>query len=401
VIAVHALPGDPLAHPALVQELARRHLVWDAYVGGARRVEVHPLIIPRILHDLAVRAAESVARSIDEAAARAHADPEERALYGLTPDATRLAAASFESGDHASLVRVDLLLDEHLGWIACEVNADCPGGQNEALALPRLARAAGFGRGRDPTTVVAALARRLCELSRGEPVALLYATAYAEDLQVCALLARQIRAEGTAAILCPPTAPRWDGSRLRVRGAAVGALYRFFPTEYMEGQANVDGIVAAVRAGAVRTLSGFGHLYAQSKFAFTRAAARSAPLAATTDVRDIGGEALVACRREWVVKRALGRVGEEVFVGDLADPEDWSAVIDDVLRFRARGEMWIAQRFVRQRCIPTPWGDRFLTLGAYVLDGSFAGYFARITPDSHAGHDALVVPVFVEDACDA
>jgi hypothetical protein len=400
VIEVRPLPGDPLQHATLLQDLSRRYLIWDAHVAGARRVEVHPLVLPRVVHVAAATAAESVARAIGEVAARVHRDPDERSLYGMTPDAVRLAEASYDGGDRAALVRVDLLLGHDVAWVACEVNADCPGGHNEALGLPKLARAAGFCGARDPTTVVPALARRMADLSRGDPVALLYATAYAEDLQVCALLARQIEALGVRALLCPPTSPRWDGARLCVRGMAVGALYRFFPTEYMEGQSNVDGIVAALRAGAVRTLSGFCHIYAQSKFAFTRVS-NCAHVASTVDMRDIGRDILLDGRSDWVLKRALGRVGEEVFVGALADPGEWVAVVDDILRLRARGEVWVAQRFVRQRRIPTPWGDRFLTLGAYVLDGSFVGYFARVTPSSHTGHDALVVPVFVEDACDA
>ena len=61
----------------------------------------------------------------------------------------------------------------------------------------------------------------------------------------------------------------------------------------------------------------------------------------------------------------------------------------------AAGGSWIAQRFVEQAPLPTPWGPRFVTLGAYVLDGRFRGYYARITPHSHVSHDALVVPVFV------
>ena len=46
--------------------------------------------------------------------------------------------------------------------------------------------------------------------------------------------------------------------------------------------------------------------------------------------------------------------------------------------------------------MPTPWGPRFLTLGVYLLDGKFVGYFARVTPASHVSHDALVLPTFVE-----
>ena len=51
---------------------------------------------------------------------------------------------------------------------------------------------------------------------------------------------------------------------------------------------------------------------------------------------------------------------------------------------------------MRTRCARTPWGDRYVTLGAYVLDGRFAGYFARVTPESHVSHDALCVPVFAK-----
>ena len=56
----------------------------------------------------------------------------------------------------------------------------------------------------------------------------------------------------------------------------------------------------------------------------------------------------------------------------------------------------IAQRFVPQAAIPTPRGPRLVTLGVYLLDGAFAGYFARLTPTSHCSHDALVLPVFVQ-----
>jgi hypothetical protein len=98
------------------------------------------------------------------------------------------------------------------------------------------------------------------------------------------------------------------------------------------------------------------------------------------------------------VKRAYGRVGDQVYVGDLFNEVGWTAIVNDVLAACARGESWIAQRFVKQRSVPTPWGDRFVTLGAYVMDGRFAGYFARITPESHVSHEALCVPVFAEAA---
>ena len=45
-----------------------------------------------------------------------------------------------------------------------------------------------------------------------------------------------------------------------------------------------------------------------------------------------------------------------------------------------QGEAWVLQKFVPQRPIESPYGPLLLTLGAYVLDGNFCGYFARVTP---------------------
>ena len=175
--------GDPLRAPTLLRELETKYLVWDAFVAGQRRVDLHPIVLPRALHERAVHVAESVMRDVSKVASRAHADPAERALYALPPSAQRLAEASSHARDGASLVRVDLLFGEDGDFHVCEINADCPGGHNEALGLPRLARAAGHMLDHDPTHVVSALAARLARLARegaGRPaVGIVYATACA------------------------------------------------------------------------------------------------------------------------------------------------------------------------------------------------------------------------------
>jgi glutathionylspermidine synthase len=407
--------SDALAEPLLARELSQRYLIFDAYVAGARRVEVQPLVLPQAMHESAVRAAESVVATVGAVAARAHTDPAERARYGLTDEVIRLASASYDAGDDAALMRVDLLLGEDGQWRACEINADCPGGHNESLGLPKLARAAGFMAGRNPTLMLEELTAKLAALAHpkdDEPgaVGLVFATAYAEDLQVCAIVQRMLERAGTRALLVPPTAPRYDTGELRVGAEPVRVLYRYFPAEYMEGQRNLDGIVRAIRDRRVRTLSSFAHIYTQSKYAFARAWAHHATLEAadravvdkhvpvSSDLAAVPRDRLIHERHEWVIKRAYGRVGDEVFVGPLFSKGDWASLVDDVRAMRAAGQSWIAQRFVRQQAIPTPWGDRYVTLGAYVLDGRFVGYFARITPDSHVSHNALCVPVFTEAA---
>jgi glutathionylspermidine synthase len=403
---------DPLRDPSLYRELTQRYFVWDAYVGGERRVDLHPLVLPDALHRQAARTAEAVVRAVSRVCDAAHEDAEERARYGLHPDVLALADASYHAGDRAALFRVDLLLGDEGAWHVCEINADCPGGHNEAFGLPRLARAAGFLAGANPTRVVEAYAARMAGLAQrgadGGAVGLLFATAYAEDLQVCAILQRAIQQWNVPAVLAPPTAPRLKGGRLFVAGTPVTALYRYFPAEYMEGQNNVAEIAAAVRSGAVRTLSSFAHIFVQSKLGMARACARRGALDAedraaidahlpdTFDLAEVARGELVERRAGWVVKRALGRVGDEVHVGAIETDPSWTRLVDAAITKRAAGEPWIAQRFVRQSLVPTPWGPRFVTLGAYVMDGAFCGYFARVTPESHVSHDALVVPVFVE-----
>jgi hypothetical protein len=400
---------DPLRDPSLARELARRFLVWDAFIAGRRRVDLHPLLLPAALHARAKEAAEAVVRDVGRAARRAHTDAKERDLYGFDDDTLRLARASHAAGDDAALVRVDLLLDVCGRWKACEINADCPGGHNEATGLPLLSRAAGFAEGCNPTHVLDEVVARLRGLAAGGAIALLHATGYAEDLQVCALIARALEREGVRAILASPLAVQPRGGDLWASGEPVRALYRYFPIEWMTGHRNVEAIARAVESGRVRTLSSFAHAFVQSKLALARAWESAeavdgdagsqgggvrAHLPESHDLRDVARQDLLRDRGEWVIKRAMGRVGDQVFVGRLAHDAGWTALVEAAQGRAVAGEAWIAQRFVEQQPVPTPWGERLVTLGAYVLDGRFVGYFARITPTSHVSHDALCVPVF-------
>jgi glutathionylspermidine synthase len=414
---------DPLSDVVLSRELREKYLVWDAFFAGERRVDVLPLVLSERLHRGAVEAAEGVAAAIEAATRRAHEDPAEAERYGYHPDVTRLVRASWNAGDRTSWARVDLLLGDDGVWRACEINADTPGGHNEAFGLPRLARAAGFTEGSNPTTMLEDLAERLASLAKtpdGEQgeVALIFATAWAEDLQICALLKRTLARMGVTATFAPPTGPRLVDGALMVSGRPVRALYRYFPTENMEGQGNLEDLAVAVERGLVRTVSSFCGMYAQSKLAFARAwalreslgephrAALERWVPETVDLADLPVSRLLEEREQWVLKRALGRVGDQVFVGMLTSQAYWKGLVEELAALRGEGsvgsagvarEAWIAQRLVRQQAIPTPFGHRFVTLGAYVLDGRFAGYFARITPVSHVSHDALCVPVFVGD----
>jgi hypothetical protein len=390
--------ADPLSLPDLARSLQYEHLVWDAFVAGKRRVDLHPLVLSESAHEeakrIAVRAVELVSRPPTD---------DERARYKLHPDIERLASAARTAGDLGSLARVDLLLREDGRFVACEVNADCPGGHNETVALPRLSRAAGMRRGFDPTDVAPRLADRLVALSggRGSPrgaIALVYATAWAEDLQVVAFLEKLVRERGGRAIRTPVTAV--SGDPISVRGERIAVLYRFYPLEYLAEMPNVGDLVRATEKGELASMSSFACIHAQSKLAMARAFVNEPDAAGdifpeTIAFADADRAELARDRAGWVLKRDLSRVGDHVIVGALATDDEMRAAVAEVEELERDGDVWIAQRFIPQRPIDTPWGPRLITLGVYVLDGVFAGYFARITRTSHVSHDALVLPVFV------
>ena len=402
---VRAGPGDPLSSVELTLELEQRWFVWDRCVASRRRVEVHPLLLDEASHEEAVRVAEEASALVFRAGDRAAADATERARYHLHPDVEQLAAAARTGGDRSTLVRVDLLLRDDGRFMACEVNADCPGGHNETLALPRLARMAGFKDARDPTTVALRLADRLVALSggRGSPrglIGLVCATAFAEDLQVCAIVERLVTERGGRARRMPVTGPTESVGGVAFRGEAIAVLYRFYPLEYMYEQANIPALARATERGELACVSSFAAIHAQSKLAMARAWATEPDRAATVfpgtfALRDVDGSALLQDRAAWVVKRDLSRVGDDVIVGALETDAAFRVTLDGIAEAELEGEVWIAQRFIPPGYVPTPWGPRCLTLGVYLLDGAFVGYLARLTPTSHCSHDALVVPVFV------
>lgn len=405
---------DPLALPELSRSLRFDHLVWDGFVAGKRRVDLHPLVLDRRTHEDARDAALSTYEAVREIARLALDSPEEAEKYRFSPRLLALAEASRLANDHGRLVRVDLLLADDGRFRACEVNADCPGGLNEAVGLPALLKRAGYRQtNREGYDVVSELARALVAASGGlgsprGKVALVFATAYAEDLQVCALVERAVLAAGGRAVRAAPTALSVRGDTCFVGDEAVSVLYRFFPTEHFAEWPEALEVARLVAERRLSAMSSFSCMFEQSKLLFERGFSLLDHWSASTahtlrtrfpETRSPLDARLVDERADWVLKKALGRVGDEVFVGALETDDEWRKLVDGVSRAVLSGEPWIAQRFVKQRTVPTPWGPRFPTLGAYVLDGRFVGYFARLTEIPHTSHDALVLPVVVRETC--
>ena len=158
-------------------------------------------------------------------------------------------------------------------------------------------------------------------------------------------------------------------------------------------------------------------MYAQSKLAFARAwalrdglgeahrAALERYVPETLDLADLPAERLLEEREGWVLKRALGRVGDQVFVGMLTSQAYWKGLVEELaaLRAPAVGSAGVSGRrgSPSASCGSGPSPPRSATASSRWAPTCSTAASPGTSPASrrvsHVSHDALCVPVFVGD----
>lgn len=284
------------------------------------------------------------------------------------------------------------------GWRISEVNSDVPGGFIEAAGFTRLmaghtpgARPAG-----DPVAEICKQCRR--HLSANARIGLIHATAYTDDRQVMIYLGRALEKAGFHAPLAGPDAVRWQGGCAQLHDGAtwrtLDALFRFYPAEWLPNLGWLSSWKRFVRRSITPAINPPTGLVSQSKrFPLAcRSLGLSLPvwdalLPETRDPRDISG---APC--EWVLKPALGRVGEDIGLEGVTPHSSLTRIRRDAKR---RPHLWAAQRRFKAIAWPTADGPRFPCIGVYVIGGRAAGAYGRVGSrplvDSHAQDVAVLV----------
>jgi glutathionylspermidine synthase len=290
------------------------------------------------------------------------------------------------------------------GWRISEVNADVPGGFAEASILPRLAGAAGIA-GEPAGDILGALRASLgarCIDPAAGVLALVHATAYADDRQVMAAIATALAADGREALPAAPDHLQWSARaphRATLRGRPVTAIFRFFPVEWLPELGRSAPWQHFLGGAAVAPLlcnPGVAAL-AQSKRAplLWRRLGLELPtwrrlLPETTEADTSAEHADGAAA--WLHKPAYGRVGGGIVSAG------WTAPA--VLRRWRRAVRWDRRGWVRQRrfaTLPVACADRLLypCLGVFVLDGRCCGVYGRASFHPLIDQHALDLPVLI------
>jgi len=79
--------------------------------------------------------------------------------------------------------------------------------------------------------------------------------------------------------------------------------------------------------------------------------------------------------REWVVKPALGRVGENIAISGVTSERELQLIHKAAQR---RPSQWVAQRRFTVIPLPDRNGSYYPSIGVFTVDGTVAGAYARI-----------------------
>ena len=380
---------------------------WDPQVGDQESLASFPLILRASAWSELAHLAERLSQEILAAERELVERPELHRALAL-PRAVRCSLARGSPRESPRRdVRV-LRLDFHFtaeGWRISEANTDVPGGYNEASGFTGMmarhfagARACG-----DPAAaLVQAIAR---VVSPGSTVALVHATAYTDDRQVMVFLARLLESQGIHTVLVAPDHVIWRDGRAGIQSSwhsgPADLVLRFFPAEWLPSLPRRSGWHGFIRGSRTPLCNPASALLTQSKrlpliwdHLQTDMRTWRRMLPETRDPREVSWRGDPG----WVVKPALGRVGEMIGLHGVTSASDW-ARIRKSLRWHARH--WIVQRRFDPVPLEVPGGRYFPCFGVYTIDGKAAGAYGRAAQKPLIDHQAQDAAVLVEEVVGA
>jgi len=295
--------------------------------------------------------------------------------------AVALCNCSYAQENHVRFMRFDFHPTKE-GWRISEVNSDVPAGYPEASVMPRLAEAyfSGYSQYGCFGDVLSARLDKL--VASGSTIAYLHDTHTVEDYQILHYIGDLMEQVGYKSMYASPEHISWqDGN-----AEGIGGIVRYFPVEWMEFSKGVDwlGFVNSQTPSCNHPIA----LLTQSK---------RLPLVwdrLGVDVpmwRKLLPE--TRCTRSlydggWILKPAFGRVGEGINIPGTLPQEEEQAII---MAAEADPTQWVAQRLFESQAID----GLHLNFGVFVIDGQFAGFYARGSSEPKIDEDASEIPILV------
>lgn len=402
-------------------------LVPDPWLGGEERFRQEPLVLSQALFQELCEAAEAVTRAVEAGCRALERQPELLDSFLCLTPVQRLMWEASRPLWHG-YARADVFQTADGGLAVCEINADTPTGQPEAVASSALALQdlAGQGRSlRDPNQGLAArfqamIAAAMAAGIEGEPVpcaGIVYATEFTEDLSVVQLFQLWLERMGLRVVLGSPwNIGRDERGQPTLMGQPCALFLRHYKTDWwserlpvwLDGDpyedarpfsAQLEVLLRAQHERRAVVVNPFGAVLAQNKRLFALlwermdllpddiAALVRRYVPETVRLDALHPEQLMAEQAGWVLKSDYGCEGQEVVLGRSCSPEQWAETLK-----LAIPERWVAQRYFEARLDDQ---GNSLNFGPYVIAGRSSGLYVR-AQSGPTDFGARSVPVLVE-----
>jgi glutathionylspermidine synthase len=298
------------------------------------------------------------------------------------------------------LIRFDFHFTDE-GWKISEANTDVPGGWNEATGYPALL-APLYPEYQSAEKFADVYAQALAaNISPDAIVALVHATAYTDDRQAMVFLAEKLKQFGLRPCLLSPEQIEWKEGHAHVRAnwchEPAELIIRYFPGEWLPNLPRQTGWPHFFRGSLTPISNPALALLSQSKRLPLVWNKLQTPLPTWRRLLPECAEPRAVpweTETNWIVKPALGRVGNGIGMSECLSPKEWGEIRKQV---RTRPGQWVAQKRFHTLPLTTPQGEVYPCLGIYTIDGKAAGAYGRLAARPLIDHQARDVAILITD----
>lgn len=308
---------------------------------------------------------------------------------------------NYNSDSNIRLMRYDFHPTIENKWAVSEVNSDVPGGFAEASLMPKLAidvignKNLSFINFSD--ILVNAISKKVVQ---NGTIMMVHCTCFSDDRQVMQFLGDRLQEKGFDIIYGAADHLNFkekqaysilDGNEKKVDG-----IIRFTPLEWLKDikPKKWDGYFDTITPSCNHPVA----IFAQTKrfpLIWEKLEANGIDLSTWKELLPETKEVKkINISDEYIYKPACGRVGEKISIKEACIDDEYEKIIKDV---KKHPKQYLVQKKFKSKPLISEEGDEFhVCLGSYSVDGTAAGFYARISKTPRIDSNAADIPVLIE-----